>query len=65
MIFQMLVSCVVEAAEEVEVERTVGAVVSAFPLLCLRLLLPPLAQVGHPVLATLCLFILDSYNKGE
>lgn len=53
MIFQMLVSLVVEAVEEVEVEKTVGAAVSAFPLLCLRLHPPLLAQVCCLVLSTL------------
>lgn len=59
MIFQMLLSFVVEAVEEVEVERTVGAVVLAFPLLCLHLPLPPLVQVCYLVLSALYLFILD------
>lgn len=59
MIFRMLLSFVVEAVEEVEVEKTVGAAVLAFPLLCLHLHLPLLAQVCYLVLSTLYLFVLD------
>lgn len=53
MTFQMLLFFVVEVVEEVEAEKTVGAVVLAFPLLCLRLHLPLPAQVCCSVLSGL------------
>lgn len=46
--FKVIFKCfslAVEVVEEVEVEKTVEAVVLAFPSLCPRLRLPPLAQV--------------------